>query len=187
MGRLLILAAIALPALPALAQRDPAQCVNLDHWAYDAMQRLVDLGVTTGYPDDGFSGNRLLTRYEVAAAVAHTLDEFATRSGGLDPAGAEGALEREEIGAILARLEAEFATEIAELRGDLAIGSAGDHDLLTRVTHPEEGMDGPRVIAWLEHPIGLPGHLDAEYGSAYLLAATGIQAQASDNAPGGPR
>ena len=184
MRRLLILAAIALPALPALAQRNPAQCVSLDHWAYDAMQRLMDLGVTSGFPDGTFSGNRPLTRYEFAAAVTRTLDGFATRSGGPDP---EGALDREEIGAILARLEAEFATEIAELRGPLDYGFAGDRDRLARVTHPEESMDGPRVIAWLEDPIGLPDHLDAEYGCAYVLAATGIPDQIRDNAPAGPR
>lgn len=183
MRRLLILAATATLALPALAQRNPAQCVSLDHWAYDAMQRLVDLGVTTVYPEGAFSGNRLLTRYEFAAAVARTLDEFATRSGGLSPAGAEQTLDREEIRAILGRLEAEFEAEIADLRADVCYGFAGDHDLLARVTRLEEAMKGPRVITWPEHPIGLPGHLDSEYGFAYLLAATGIPHQVGDGQP----
>ncbi|HCU34788.1 MAG TPA: hypothetical protein DGT21_04855 [Armatimonadetes bacterium] len=183
MNRLLVPLAITLLAVPALAG---PQWVSLDHWAYDAMQRLVDLGVATGFPDGIFGGNRLLTRYEFAAAVARTLDALAARSGNPGPAGAEGELHREEIAAILARLEAEFKAEIAELRGELDYGTHGDNDLLARVTHLEEAMEGPKVITSLEHRIGLPGHLDAEY-DAYLTAATGIPHQLTDHASVGPR
>ena len=186
MSRLLILAAIGLLAGPALAQHNPAQCVSLDHWAYDAMQRLVDLGVHLGYPDDAFSGNRLLTHYEFAAAVARALDAPAPTPRAPGPAGLAQALDLEEIAAILARLEAEFKAEIAELRGDLACAPDGDNDLLARVTHLEEAMTGSRVITWLEHRIGLPGHLDAEY-DAYLTAATGIPHQVTGDASAGPR
>lgn len=136
MNRLLISAAIGLLAGPAFAQHHPAQCVGLDHWAYDAMQRLVDLGVHLGYPDDAFSGNRLLTHYEFAAAVARALDTPAPTPRGPGPAGLEQALDLEEIAAILARLDAEFQAEIAELREDLDYGP--DHnDLVLRVTHLE--------------------------------------------------
>lgn len=47
-------------------------------------------------------------------------------------------------------------------------------------------MEDPKVIAWLEHRIDLPGHLDAEY-DAYLSATTDIPHQVTDDAPVGPR
>lgn len=182
MNRLAIGAAIALLAVPALAG---PRWVSRDHWAYDAMRTLMDLGVATGYPDDTFSGNRLLTRYEFAAAVGRALDARDARPEGLGPAGGEAAPDREHAAAILARLEAEFKAEIAELREDLDYGP-GHNDLLLRVTHLEEAVKGLRVVTWLEHGIGLPGHLDAEY-DAYLTAATGIPHQVTGDASAGPR
>jgi opacity protein-like surface antigen len=43
------------------------------HWAYDAIEELVDLGVLKGYPDGTFKGKAPLTRYEFAIAIRDAL------------------------------------------------------------------------------------------------------------------
>jgi hypothetical protein len=48
--------------------------VPLDHWAYDALRDMQQLGFLLGYPDDWFNGDRTLTRYDMAQAVARLLD-----------------------------------------------------------------------------------------------------------------
>jgi hypothetical protein len=45
---------------------NPAENVPFNHWAYDDAQKLVDQGITIGYPDGMFRGNRAMTRYERA-------------------------------------------------------------------------------------------------------------------------
>jgi len=47
--------------------------VPWDHWAYDAIAELYDAGLLEGYPDGTFKGNRNLTRYEFAVALARML------------------------------------------------------------------------------------------------------------------
>jgi hypothetical protein len=41
-----------------------------DHWAASAVNQLADEGVLTGYPDSCFKGDRFVTRYELAVALA---------------------------------------------------------------------------------------------------------------------
>ncbi|MEX2542480.1 MAG: S-layer homology domain-containing protein [Trueperaceae bacterium] len=45
-----------------------------DHWAADAVQRIVDLGIITGFPDGTFRGNEAFTRYQAALVVDRLLD-----------------------------------------------------------------------------------------------------------------
>jgi len=59
---------------PVFAQRNPAETVPFDHWAYDAVQTLVDEGIIIGYPDGTFRGDRVMTRYEFAMAISRLLD-----------------------------------------------------------------------------------------------------------------
>lgn len=40
-----------------------------NHWAYMMVQDLAYKGIVVGYPDNNFSGNRTLTRYEFAVAL----------------------------------------------------------------------------------------------------------------------
>ncbi len=56
---------------------DPMDDVPFDHWAYDACDLLVQEGIIVGYPDGTFKGERALTRYEFAMALAR-LVEFAS-------------------------------------------------------------------------------------------------------------
>jgi len=88
-------------AVPAMAQTSPAQTVPFDHWAYDAVQQLVDMGIIIGYPDGTFRGNRAMTRYEFAMALSRLLDAIKIGSapvkgekgdpGPQGPAGPKGA------------------------------------------------------------------------------------------------
>jgi len=60
--------------LPAFAQEFPD--VPPDHWAYDAVQDLVEKGIIQGYPDGTFGGKRALTRYEFAEALSKAIPEI---------------------------------------------------------------------------------------------------------------
>ncbi len=95
MSALLAVAAAA-PAIvapgfvaPAHAQdRAEFQDVPLTHWAYPALQKLAAAGILEGYPPNGnFIGQRPMTRYEFAVAIARLLDKM---NNGAGPAGPEG-------------------------------------------------------------------------------------------------
>lgn len=50
--------------------------VPADHWAYDAVTRLVDEGLLSGMPDGTFSGSEPMNRYSVAVLIARLLDRI---------------------------------------------------------------------------------------------------------------
>ncbi len=50
--------------------------VPLGHWAYDAVEILIDRGIIINYPDRGFSGDRPITRYEFAMAISRLLSQI---------------------------------------------------------------------------------------------------------------
>lgn len=50
--------------------------VSSDHWAYDAVNKLVAADLIEGYPDGTFGGQRNLTRYEISKIVARLLDDI---------------------------------------------------------------------------------------------------------------
>ncbi|HEY9804164.1 MAG TPA: iron uptake porin [Leptolyngbyaceae cyanobacterium] len=84
-------------------------------WAFGALQSLVErYGVIAGYTDSTFKGTRALTRYEFAAGLNAALDRLheliATSTADL--------VKREDLETIK-KLQAEFAPELAQLRGRL--------------------------------------------------------------------
>ncbi|NSW76170.1 MAG: S-layer homology domain-containing protein [Candidatus Atribacteria bacterium] len=93
-------------ALPALA--NPFVDVPLNHWAYDAVQSLAAKGVIIGYPDGTFGGNRALTRYEFAMAIARAIGYLESK---IDEAG----FATQEDLATLEKLIKEFADELKNL------------------------------------------------------------------------
>jgi hypothetical protein len=97
----LVLVLVFALAIPALA--NPFVDVPLNHWAYDAVQTLAAKGVIVGYPDGTFGGQRTLTRYEMAEALAKAL-AYVEQYGGL----------KEDV-EILSKLSVEFADELANL------------------------------------------------------------------------
>jgi hypothetical protein len=82
-------------------------------WAYEALKSLTErYGCITGYPDGTFRGNKAMTRYEFAAGLNACLDkineEIKTQT--------ENFVTKEDLLA-LQKLQEEFATELASLRG----------------------------------------------------------------------
>ena len=71
MKRLILVLVLIALALPVLAQEFPD--VPPDHWAYQAVQELLNAGVVQGYPDGTYGGKRAMTRYEFAEAVAKAI------------------------------------------------------------------------------------------------------------------
>lgn len=79
------------------------------HWAYGALDYLADSGTLEGYPEDFFKGDRTLTRYEFAQAVARLLDTVSSRPQE-EP---EGAWSMDRI--LAEALRDEFDDQLAEL------------------------------------------------------------------------
>ncbi|MGE0200149.1 MAG: iron uptake porin [Candidatus Melainabacteria bacterium] len=96
----------------ALSSVDELTDVRADHWAYETLKDLTErYGVIEGYPDMTFRGNRVPTRWEMAAALNDLL-----RSIGRDMArlGAEKANKQDLE--MLVRLQREFQQELAGLQ-----------------------------------------------------------------------
>lgn len=113
-------------------------------WAYQALSRLIErYGCIAGYPDGTFRGNRALTRYEFAAGLNACLDQFAESIGG----GSTDDLES------LRRLQQEFASELATLRGRV--------DLLeARVTELQENQFSTTTRLFGQAILGIQGRFD---------------------------
>jgi len=83
LGALLLLMGVM---APAIAQQ-PFADVPLDHWAYNAVNRLAEAGLLEGYPDGTFRGRQSLTRYEFAQAIARAMDRLEQMGGVQGPPG----------------------------------------------------------------------------------------------------
>ncbi|MFQ6131781.1 MAG: S-layer homology domain-containing protein [Armatimonadota bacterium] len=172
MRKLLVpgIAALAIVICPALLA-EPTRDVPFTHWAYEAVQALVDEGIVVGYPDDTFKGDRALTRYEFGMAVARLLEAIpspeelrgpqgppgpAGQKGPPGPPGAPGArgpagargragdgLPPDEIETLVRALTEEFRDEVAAARREMDDLKGDLEDLDGRVTALEN--PGPKV------------------------------------------
>lgn len=114
--------------LPAMTQEFPD--VPPDHWAYQAVQELVNAGIVQGYPDGTYGGKRAMTRYEFAEALAKAIPIIVAKvpagaggSGVTGPAGPAGpggtaGITPEQFQA-LQKLVDEFRDELAALGVDV--------------------------------------------------------------------
>lgn len=57
------------PTLPPNFFTDVPQ----NHWAYEALLKLYQLGLITGYPDGTYKGNQAMSRYEIALVIYKVL------------------------------------------------------------------------------------------------------------------
>jgi len=48
--------------------------VPINHWAYDAVERLSSIGIIEGYPDGTFKGLENMNRYQLTVALSRTID-----------------------------------------------------------------------------------------------------------------
>lgn len=69
----LAIAAVLSLALVAPVFAQPFADVPGEHWAFDAIAELAAKGILEGYPDGTFKGDRAMTRYEMAMALARIL------------------------------------------------------------------------------------------------------------------
>jgi len=85
-------------------------------WAFTALQSLVErYGCIAGYPNNTFRGNRVLSRYEFAAGLNACLDKI----NELISSGLSDKVGKEDL-ATLQKLQEEFSTELAALKGRVA-------------------------------------------------------------------
>jgi hypothetical protein len=156
-------AVIAPSVAPSLAPNVQAQAeypdVPLDHWAYNAINKLSQAGIIEGYPNGTYSGGRAMTRYEFAVAIARILQNIQAvpgpkgdtgATGATGPAGAQGAkgepgtlanlpadlVHRKDLQDAIAALTNEFKTELNAL--GVRVG-----DLENRVTALENRVVKP--------------------------------------------
>jgi Carbohydrate-selective porin, OprB family/S-layer homology domain len=87
--------------------------VDPNSWAFQALKSLVErYGCIEGYPSKKYLGNRSLSRYEFAAGLNACLDKV-----GEQIAAATGNLATKDDLATVQRLQEEFKTELATLKG----------------------------------------------------------------------
>ena len=93
----------------ANSPEDSFKDVPKDHWAYESVQKLVDSGVVTGYPDGEFKGERQITRYEMSMVVAKAIDHYMEASDAdkdiIDKLSAEFASELNRLGKRMEKVE----------------------------------------------------------------------------------
>jgi hypothetical protein len=76
----LLAALLTISAVPLLAQATtatPFADIPANHWAAQAVRDLAEAGILEGVPGAVFEGQRPMTRYEVAMALARMLDRIA--------------------------------------------------------------------------------------------------------------
>jgi hypothetical protein len=173
-----------LMALPVVAQ-DITRDVPFDHWAYDAVQKLVEKGIIVGYPDRTFKGDRAMTRYEFAMAIARLVDMIpekgaaqpgergpqgdrgpegpqgrageAGAKGETGPQGPMGVANMDEVKALIDKLRDEFKPELDKIKEQLADQRNDIDDLDARVTKLENPERKINAIGWLNYRLGLVG------------------------------
>ena len=69
LGSAVLAATIMGTASVTMAAENLFSDVPLDHWAYDAVNKLAEDGIIDGYGDTNFGGDKPITRYEMAQLV----------------------------------------------------------------------------------------------------------------------
>ncbi|NEO52327.1 MAG: iron uptake porin [Okeania sp. SIO3B5] len=118
-------------------------------WAFQALQSLVErYGCIVGYPDGTYKGNRAMTRYEFAAGLNACLDRITE----LVAAATADLVTRDDL-AVLQRLQEEFATELAELRGRVDALEARTEELEANQFSTTTKLNG-ETLFWLSDTFG---------------------------------
>lgn len=118
-------------------------------WAFQALQSLVErYGCIAGYPDGTYRGNRALTRYEFAAGLNACLD----RVNELIATATSNVVAKEDL-ATLQRLQTEFASELATLRGRVDALEASTAELEANQFSTTTKLSGEVIFA----PVGTTG------------------------------
>lgn len=113
------------PALAAIEVKD----VPRGHWAYSAVQRLLEKGYLSLYQDQTFRGDSPVDRYTFAVVVARLISEMSMLSPAAATSGAAAAPDKQDQ-ELLKQLTTEFRDELVQLatvdeslRNDLILAS----------------------------------------------------------------
>ncbi|HIK07552.1 MAG TPA: carbohydrate porin [Trichormus sp. M33_DOE_039] len=133
------------------AQQDPAPITSVNQladvqptdWAFQALQSLVErYGCLAGYPNGSFQGNRAMTRFEFAAALNSCIDKVNQRLS----AEISDAVTQADL-ATLQKLQEQFSTELATLRGRVDVLEAQTEQLEQRQFSTTTKLDGQIIFA----------------------------------------
>ena len=154
----IIAALLFLVCLPAFAASQFPD-VPADHWAYAAVQDLMDKGLMEAYPDGTFGGKRAFTRYEFAQILSKAIPEIAKRAvghsagtpGPQGPVGPQGIAGANGIGLDqiqnIQRLLEEFKVELAAQNVDVQALKKGISVLGDRVSAVEAEQARVKITA----------------------------------------
>jgi hypothetical protein len=125
-------------------------------WAFSALQSLVErYGCIAGYPNGTFRGNRALSRYEFAAGLNACLDRvnelIATATADLPS--------KQDI-MTLQKLQADFSSELATLRGRVDAVEARTTELEKNQFSTTTKLSGEAIIAAIGARGGSPSKDD---------------------------
>ncbi|MFP5503555.1 MAG: iron uptake porin [Candidatus Sericytochromatia bacterium] len=125
------------PAAVAAPQAEDMRDLPPDHWAYRAIERLVErYGVMAGFPDNTFRGAKTVSRYELAAAlnnVMQRMDQLAAGRPVTKPA--VDAVDK----ATVEKLKAEFRGELTTLEGRVKANEDALKELQGKLGGPKFG------------------------------------------------
>ncbi len=112
----------------------PFNDVPKDHWAYEAIEKLVQNGYMDGFADDTFRGRKVLTRYEIALTLAKILTKVE---------------DVESSGGVISPKDAELIKSLAtEFREELNTLGAKVNGLDQRVTELEKFKKNVEKLKW---------------------------------------
>ncbi len=193
MRRLMVLGAVLCLSLGA-AQSFPD--VPQGHWAGDAVSRITELGIITGFPDGTFRGNEAFTRYQAALVISRLIDvinqniassQAMTEAdiAALRSAISELAAELDAMGARLSNVESTKAdqSEVNALRDQVAALTAELEALKAQIASGAlQGPAGAQGPQGAEGPMGPQG----PQGADGQPGAQGPQGPAGPQGPEGP-
>jgi len=170
---------------PATADRAEYPDVPRGHWAYEAIDRLSKAGIIEGMPNGTYMGQKPMTRYEFAVAIARLLDKIRVTGGGVGERGERGErgetgpagqvpdlsdfvrrgeiadfVRRAELNDLIAALRREFADELSRL--GVRVGAVEDRvtALENRVPKPPRLTITPSIL----HRTGTANYIDNQRG-----------------------
>lgn len=149
-----LLSLLLLTTCPATAEesnQEMSQVTNVNQlsdvqatdWAFTALQSLVErYGCIAGYPNSTFRGDRAMTRYEFAAGLNACLE----RINELIATATADLVKKQDL-ATLQRLQAEFSSELATLRGRVDTLEAHTAELVANQFSTTTKLGGQVIVS----------------------------------------
>jgi hypothetical protein len=195
MKRLIVVLLAAFALIGANAQQSFPD-IPSGHWAGDAVSRIAQLGIVTGFPDGTFRGNESFTRYQAALVISRLLDVIdqqiqaasalsAEDLAALQSAVAELQSQLDALGARTDALEQNKAdrSEVQALQEQVTALQAQVENLQAQLD--TGALQGPPGPAGPEGPAGPPGP-EGPVGPAGPAGPPGPAGTPGAEGPAGP-